>query len=533
MSVGHYESTGESFGARPCTGPTAVMKRTTTAKAIGERVEANRSGIEHAGSFTAHRARLTYEIALRAPVGGVGRLCLLGAGNAHDVDLGVLGERFGEIHLVDIDSEALERARSGAPVAVRDRLHVHTPVDVSGSWDRLDEWSRRPDAAQTLVAEVAPAVARVVGALAGPFDVVVSCCMLTQLQLVVLDVVNDRHPAFDALRALTNAIHVRVLTGLLAPGGRALLVTDVTSDSTYPLDALAPDADLGRLMSDLVSVGNIVHAAHPGLLSAEIRRDPVLAAEFKVSFPVGPWLWHNGPEKTFLVYGLEIARNPIAALSAGSHTGPSGITSQTTPSPGVTGGRDMKVIEVDDVIPKLYQDQIEKETATLAWFFHPESARPDLEFSNSYGGFFHMGYDITSATPVVSAINAILVPVLFIFCDKANIKLNTLLRVRLGMFTKSSTDVAYHNPHVDFYEPHNVALYYVNDSDGDTVVFNETSDDLTLQQSVRYSNENRFTEIKRIAPKKGRMAWFDGKQYHASMHPMKHSHRIVVTFDFR
>ena len=193
----------------------------------------------------------------------------------------------------------------------------------------------------------------------------------------------------------------------------------------------------------------------------------------------------------------------------------------------------MNVIEIDDVIPKLYQDQIEKETGTLAWFFHPESARPGLEFSNNYGGFFHMGYDITSATPVVSAINAILVPVLFIFCDRAKIQLNTLLRVRLGMFTKTPIDVAYHNPHVDFYEPHNVALYYVNDSDGDTVVFNETSVDLNVQQSVRYSNENKFTELKRISPKKGRMAWFDGKQYHASMHPMTHSHRIVVTFDFR
>ena len=60
-------------------------------------------------------------------------------------------------------------------------------------------------------------MARVLGALPGPFDVVVSCCMLTQLQLVVLDVVNDRHPAFDALRALTNAIHVRVLAGLARP----------------------------------------------------------------------------------------------------------------------------------------------------------------------------------------------------------------------------------------------------------------------------------------------------------------------------
>ena len=134
---------------------------------------------------------------------------------------------------------------------------------------------------------------------------------------------------------------------------------------------------------------------------------------------------------------------------------------------------------------------------------------------------------------MVSAINALLVPLLFVSCDKASLKFTNLIRVRLGMFTQTPVDVPYHNPHVDFYDPHIVGLYYVNDSDGDTVVFNETSDELTVEQSVRYANEGRFTELARIAPKKGRMAFFDGKHYHSSMHPKQHPNRIVVTFDFR
>ena len=194
----------------------------------------------------------------------------------------------------------------------------------------------------------------------------------------------------------------------------------------------------------------------------------------------------------------------------------------------------VKILEIEDVIPRSYQDQVEAETTsnTMAWFFHEESARSASLFKTSFSGFSHMAYHIKDANPVMSPINSMLLPVLFMFCDKANIKFNTLLRMRLGLFTKSMIDVVHHNPHVDFYEPHLTAVYYVNDSDGDTFVFNETSDDLTLQQSVKHADENKFTIAGRVSPKKGKMMCFDGRHYHASMHPMQSTKRIAITFNF-
>lgn len=192
----------------------------------------------------------------------------------------------------------------------------------------------------------------------------------------------------------------------------------------------------------------------------------------------------------------------------------------------------MDLIQIEDVIPKAYQDQLETETNALGWFFHQESARPGVTFTRNFPGFFHMAFDVSAPNPVASAINALLIPLLFVACDKAGLKVNGLIRIRLGMFPQTLLDVPFHNPHVDFYQPHTVGLYYVNDSDGDTVVFEETFEELTLEQSVRHANLGRFRESKRIAPKKGRMAFFDGKHYHASMHPMKHAARTVVTFDF-
>ena len=192
------------------------------------------------------------------------------------------------------------------------------------------------------------------------------------------------------------------------------------------------------------------------------------------------------------------------------------------------------VVEIDDVIPRLYQDQIEAETTSekMAWFFSRESARR-VEVATSYGGFSHVAYRFNDQNASPSTLTALLLPLLFSYCEKAGVPFKTLLRIRLGLFTQNAASGApYHNPHVDFYLPHQNALYYVNDSDGDTFVFNETYDDVSLERSVEYTRDNKFTVARRISPKRGRMVGFDGKHYHASMHPVQSSHRIAIAFSF-
>jgi len=177
-------------------------------------------------------------------------------------------------------------------------------------FDQLEAWAGAPPAAGALDGIVADAVARVAGVLPGPFDVVASCSLLTQLQLVLLQVIGDTNPRFGELREAVNRAHVRVLGALLAPGGVALLVTDLTDSGIYPpLNHVAANADLGRLMSDIIAGGHFIFVAHPGQLSSEMRRDSELKQQFAVRFPIGPWLWRNGPSQVLLVYALEVRRN--------------------------------------------------------------------------------------------------------------------------------------------------------------------------------------------------------------------------------
>ena len=98
----------------------------------------------------------------------------------------------------------------------------------------------------------------------------------------------------------------------------------------------------------------------------------------------------------------------------------------------------MKIIEIENAIPKLYQDQIEAETTStkMTWSFHEESARSASVFQNSYGGFSHIAYHIKDQNPSFSPMTAMLLPMLFMFCEKANISIQCALADKAGIIPK-------------------------------------------------------------------------------------------------
>jgi len=199
---------------------------------------------------------------------------------------------------------------------------------------------------------------------------------------------------------------------------------------------------------------------------------------------------------------------------------------------------DVSVVEIENVVPKLYQDQIEAETTSdgMAWYFRLEPGRTVSVLGASgvdatYSGFTNTVFHVDNVGAPQSSMTALLLPLLFTFCEKAGRPFNRLLRIRLGLYPRIMVD-AIHHPHVDFYYPHYNALYYVNDADGDTVLFKETSEDVSQAMLPAFIRERQFTIAKRVTPKKGKMIGFEGKQYHASMHPMQATHRIAIAFSF-
>ena len=112
--------------------------------------------------------------------------------------------------------------------------------------------------------------------------------------------------------------------------------------------------------------------------------------------------------------------------------------------------------------------------------------------------------------------------------EKANITVKELYRIRLALNTSVGKEVQ-HYPHVDLTEPHKVLLYYVNDSDGDTFMFNEMYNLDTIEEKEELKT---FTLKERVTPKKNKAIIFDGLRYHSSSKPVKNTARYIINVDF-
>jgi len=91
-----------------------------------------------------------------------------------------------------------------------------------------------------------------------------------------------------------------------------------------------------------------------------------------------------------------------------------------------------------------------------------------------------------------------------------------ILRCKLNMnFIDSRFGDKYHTPHIDNPQENQItAIYYVNDSDGDTYFFDDTG---------------KITE--KLTPKKGRLIWWKGRIFHAKSSPTKSINRLVINFN--
>jgi hypothetical protein len=271
-----------------------------------EEQRGNRDGREDGALYAQHRIRATAAILSVAPPGS-GRLALLGAGNAHDLDLTALAAAFEEIHLVDIDPAALARASGRQSPAVQRKLHAHAPVDLSGLYQAIED-RRRPVSPGTVTALVDEAAARVLGQLPPRFDLVASCCVLTQMTWA-LGAFAEGDPALAvALQQAAVAVHLRTLLALVPPGRRALLITDAVSSSVYPVDQLEPGTDLRGLLDRLTEQSLLFQTANPVNVRRTLRRDPFLLARCGSAELGEPWLWTGPRTLTYLVYPMVLTR---------------------------------------------------------------------------------------------------------------------------------------------------------------------------------------------------------------------------------
>lgn len=158
---------------------------------------------------------------------------------------------------------------------------------------------------------------------------------------------------------------------------------------------------------------------------------------------------------------------------------------------------------IDNAISEKYSRFIFDEIVKVPWTFVPNlsySTSNNTETAGfSYNFFLNKNYTSTGTEIRNSEYNYV-IPMLLSAFDHLGINcdLSSVFRSRARL-TIQRDQQKIEDMHVDYSFPHLVLLYYVNTTDGDTVL---------------YSKDNEI--IERISPRRGRCVLFDGSINHAS-----------------
>mgnify|MGYP001315877804 FL=1 len=199
------------------------------------------------------------------------------------------------------------------------------------------------------------------------------------------------------------------------------------------------------------------------------------------------------------------------------------------------------IVIFDNIISTEYQDWLLKlvDSREMLWNRSDAIVTKDLKFHNdSRNGFantrslYQGKLDLTTMdehgeteTKETSLLNCFF-PLLFQFVQPLNIKFLMRMRVRV---TPAMGTNQIQLPHIDCLTSNtwNI-IYYLNDTDGDTVIYNERSKD--LNESKLILSKDVWTIKNRVTPKKGRAVAFKGDLFHSSSHS-KYEPRFIVNIN--
>lgn len=244
--------------------------------------------------YSQHRA---HQMALVAGWGGE-RLAVLGAGNCNDLDLARLAGSFRELHLFDIDGQALLGAykRQSKRVQRACSLHEH---DLTGVASLIESWrSDEPEPKTALLdgwARLAPLVDQ-----AGQFDAVLSTCLLSQVAINLRDFFGLVPTLNTALMAATTG-HLVLAKSLTKPGGTLLVTSDCITNQ-FPIHEEAAARGAMGAIFHLSEQG----AAFPGT-DPRLVLDLLREAQFSPPELRRAWIWDLS-EQSYLVYGAATTR---------------------------------------------------------------------------------------------------------------------------------------------------------------------------------------------------------------------------------
>jgi hypothetical protein len=184
---------------------------------------------------------------------------------------------------------------------------------------------------------------------------------------------------------------------------------------------------------------------------------------------------------------------------------------------------------IDDFLTKSYHKNILELLLSqkFDWMYcddMTDSARKEQE-EGPYGyGFAHYFWDEEKGSQ--PPLGGFIEPALYQMMDVA--KCEGILRARADLTTWSKDEYV-HLPHVDYFFPNVGTVYYVNESDGDTILYNVKPENAS---NSCHPDQKDLKIVERVSPKANRLALFDGALLHTGSSPSKHKNRILINSNF-
>lgn len=181
-----------------------------------------------------------------------------------------------------------------------------------------------------------------------------------------------------------------------------------------------------------------------------------------------------------------------------------------------------KIKVIDDFLPKFIQDKIEHlatDHEHIRYIFASDTGKHAIEGSQYQDGIQLVNLFVDDGKLVYDDASHYLLLPLQVACfqEQLYFKLQNVLRAKtnITLQQQSTLDKFINPPHRDTeLENSLIGIYYINDSDGDTIIYN-----------------SNLEPIKNVSPKKGRMLFMDGKVYHSASHPLKTDKRMVINYN--
>ena len=195
----------------------------------------------------------------------------------------------------------------------------------------------------------------------------------------------------------------------------------------------------------------------------------------------------------------------------------------------------MSVMVLDDVIPKALQKTISgtllSPSFPLYWNaetvnFTDGEANDGLFFDSNTKDSPQLTHSVILDGNQTSEQWNLLRTILFFVIAKTNIELEVVrCKVNVTFPQRNFSDEEYYPPHIDTVQQAEfTAIYYVNDSDGDTLFF---------ENPTQNKSDSPFVVKQAVTPKQGRLVFFDNKTIHCGAPPKKTSARCVINFNFK